>query len=84
MCTTKEKVCRVDIQRRMYVHEASSGYKEESTGLMKRWFSLFELPAGKSRGEYLSVTLSENIFKNLTSVDIEAWTLPDHGRIPSR
>ena len=77
----KGELCRCSKE----AFEASSGYREESSGLRKRWFSLFELPADKRRGGYLpSVILSEVISKNITSMVIEAWSLPHHGRISSR
>ncbi len=49
---------------------------------MKRWVLLYEMKEAASRGGYLSGIYNE-IVKRPTSMDVETWSFPNYGRIPS-
>jgi len=59
-----------------------SGYEKDS-GIWKAvrgWFSLYEVMEAASQGGHLS-GISNEIVKRSTSMDAEAWSLFDYGRI---
>lgn len=74
MCITKTKVRCVTPGKNVIVkHHDHLGYKKESCGFVKRWFSLEELPDDHSRGTYLSGIYGMDLLRGLP-----AWTLK-HG-----
>ena len=74
MCITKTKVRCVIPGRNVIVKHHDLGYKKESCGFVKRWFSLEELPDDQSQGTYLSGIYGMDVLLR----GLSAWTLK-HG-----